>query len=139
MAKSAAYSEEVLRLIFLGTTITGLADNAASSPNTDLWVSLHTGAPGENGANETTYTGYARVAVARSGSGWTVSGAQVSNASAVTFGAITGGSGTITHAAIRTASTGSSRPLYSATTPNIEIEVGTPLRFDAGDLKITEA
>lgn len=139
MAKSAAFSEEIIRLIFLGTTITGLADNTATSPNTSLWVSLHTGPPGETGANETTYTGYARVAVARTTSGWTVSGASVSNAATITFGGITGGTGTITHAAIRTASSGSDRPLYSSTTPNIDIEVGTPLKFEIGDLVITEA
>ena len=51
-------------------------------------------------------TGYARVAVARSGAGWTVSGNAVSNAAAVTFGACTAGSNTVTYFSVGTDSSG---------------------------------
>ncbi len=41
-----------------------IADNAATSPITNLYVSLHTGDPGEAGdqtTSEAAYTSYARV------------------------------------------------------------------------------
>ena len=59
--------------------IANLADNAASSPLTNLYVALHTADPGESGTqstNEISYTSYARVAVARSSAGWTVTGSR---------------------------------------------------------------
>jgi hypothetical protein len=62
----------LLDLIFTGTGIAGIADNAASSPLTSLYLSLHTADPGEAGdqtTSEAAYTSYARVAVARSCSG----------------------------------------------------------------------
>jgi len=48
-------------------SIASIADNAASSPNTNLFVALHTADPGVGGnqtTNEVGYTSYARVAVA---------------------------------------------------------------------------
>ena len=54
-----------------------------------VYLAGHTGAVGLGGTaitNELTYTGYARVAVARSGAGWTISGANGSNAAAITSG-----------------------------------------------------
>ena len=77
--------------------------------NTDLYVSLHTADPGEGGnqqTNEATYTSYARVTVARSGSGWTVSGNTATNAALVQFPQATGGTNSITHVAIGTAASG---------------------------------
>lgn len=53
-----------------------------------LYVSLHTADPDEGGdqtTSETAYTTYARVAVARTAGGWTVSGNTVSNAALVQF------------------------------------------------------
>ena len=64
--KSSNFANELLKLIFNGTAIANLADNAASSPITNWELSLHTALPtsGQN-HNEVTYTGYARVPVAR--------------------------------------------------------------------------
>ena len=64
--KSTAFANELLKLIFNGTSIANIADNAASSPITNWELSLHTALPtsGQN-HNEVTYTGYARVPVAR--------------------------------------------------------------------------
>jgi hypothetical protein len=60
--KSSNFANELLKLIFNGTPIANLADNAASSPITNWELSLHTALPtsGQN-HNEVTYTGYARV------------------------------------------------------------------------------
>ncbi len=123
MSKGNTFENDLLKLIFTATAIANLADNAASSPNTNLYVSLHTSDPGEAGdqtTNEIAYTSYARVAVARTSGGFTVSANSVSPASNVSFPAGTGGSGTATHFAIGTASSGAGKLLYSGTiSPNI--------------------
>jgi hypothetical protein len=79
-------------------------------------VSLHTGDPGLTGdqtVNEASYTGYGRVAVARSAAGWTVSTNQVSNTAAIVFPACTSGSSTVTWFGIGTASSGTGQLLYA--------------------------
>lgn len=127
-SKSNALETDVLELIFNGTTITGIADDAASSPLTNLYVSLHSADVGEAGnqtTNECSYTSYARVAVARSGSGWTITGNSVSPAAEISFPAATGGTCTVTHFAIGTAASGTGSVLYYGTvTPNISVSTG---------------
>lgn len=133
MSKGNTFENDILALIFKATAIANIADNAASSPLSNLYVSLHTGDPGEGG-NQTTsecaYTSYARVAVARSGSGWTVSGNSVSPASNVDFPQATGGTETGTYAAIGTAASGTGKILYSgAISPSISISTGVTPRL----------
>lgn len=53
MSKGNTFENDLLLLIFNATAIGNIADNAASSPLTNLYVSLHTGDPGEAG-NQTT-------------------------------------------------------------------------------------
>lgn len=101
---------------------------------TDLYVSLHTADPGDAGnqtTNETAYTGYARVAVARSGSGWTVTGNSVSPAANIDFGECTASPGAaVTHFGIGTASSGTGKLLYKgAVNPNITMAVGVTPRL----------
>ena len=134
MSKSNTFENDLLKLIFNGTAIANLADNAASSPLGNLYLALHTSDPGEAGdqsTNEVSYTGYARVAVARSGAGWVVSGNSVSPAAAIEFGEMTAGTpGTATHASIGTASSGAGKILYSgALTPTIAFNVGVVPRL----------
>lgn len=128
MAKGATFDNDLLKLIFNGTTITSLAINATSSPYTDLYVSLHTADPtaaGDQTSNETSYTSYARVAVARDGTGWTVTTNSVSPYATISFPQCTGGTATITHFAIGTASSGAGKLLYTGTvTPNISVASG---------------
>lgn len=142
MSKGNTFENDLLLLIFNATAIANIADNAASSPLTNLYVSLHTADPGEAGSqttNECNYTSYARVAVARSGSGWTVSGNAVSNAAAVTFPQCTGGSNTATYFAVGTASSSTGKILYSgALTASLAISSGITPEFAIGDLDITE-
>lgn len=123
MSKSDTFENDFLKLIFNGTPIANLADNAASAPLTNLYVSLHTADPGEGGSqttNEVAYTSYARVAVARTTGGFTVTGNSVSPVANIDFPNGTGGSGTATHWAVGTAASGAGKVLYSGTiTPNI--------------------
>lgn len=130
MSKGNTFENDWLKLIFNAVAIDNIADNAAVGPLTDLYVSLHTADPGEAGdqtTNETAYTGYARVAVARTAGGWTVTGNSVSPAASIEFDECTASpGGAITHFAVGTAASGAGKLLYSGTvTPNISMAVGT--------------
>lgn len=122
-SKGDTFENDLLKLIFNATAIANLADNAASSPLTNLYFSLHIADPGEAGTqttSEATYTGYVRVAVVRTSSGFTVTTNSVSPVATVSFPAGTGGSGTVTHFAVGTLATTAGKLLYSGTvTPNI--------------------
>ena len=123
MSKGDTFENDLLKLIFNATAIANMADNAAASPLTNLYVALHTADPGEAGSQTTSeiaYTSYARVAVARTTGGWTVTGNSVSPAADITFPAGTGGSGTATHWSVGTASSGAGKILYKgAISPTI--------------------
>jgi hypothetical protein len=134
MSKGDTFENDLVKLIFQGTAITGLADNAASSPLTSLYVSLHTADPGEAGnqaTSEISYTGYARVAVPRNSSGFAVSGNTVTLVNPADFPEMTGGTGgTVTHAVIGTAASGAGKILYSGpVTPNIVVQSGVTPRY----------
>ncbi len=126
--KTTTWANDLLKLLFQSTPIANLADNAATSPLTNLYISLHTADPGVAGAQNTSeaaYTGYARVAVARSAVGWTVTGNSVSPASTLVFPAATAGSETETFWGIGVAATGAGTLLYSGPiTPGIAVSNG---------------
>lgn len=116
----------VLSLIFTATAWANYADNAASTPQTNVAVALHTADPADAGTmatSEITYTSYARASVARTTGGWTVSGTsptQVVPVSTIAFPAGTGGSGTATHFSTGKTGGGAAAILFSGTvTPNI--------------------
>lgn len=136
MSKSDAFENDLVALIFNASAIANLADNASASPLTSLYLSLHTADPGETGnqgTNECAYTGYARQAVARSGSGFTVSGNQASLAANVDFPEATAGSETATHFGVGVASSGATKLLYSgAISPTIAIATGVIPRLNSG-------
>ena len=133
MSKSNAFENSLLKLIFNATAIANLADNAASSPLTNLYVSLHTADPGEAGdqsTSEATYTGYARVAVARTTGGWTVTNNSVSPVANIDFPNCTGGTNTITYFGVGTASSGAGVLYYSGTvSPSISVSSGVTPRL----------
>ena len=142
MSKSNVYETAILQLLFNATPIPNVADNASVAPLTELFVSLHTASPGEAGdqsTNEISYTGYARVGVARTSGGWTITGNSVSPNADITFGEMTGGTGgTITHAAVgRAASGGNDIFYYGTVTPNIAVSTGVTPKIAAGST-ITE-
>lgn len=135
MSKGNTFENELLEHIFNNADVANIGDATGlrgSSADGNLYVSLHTADPGEAGdqtTNETSYTDYARVAVTRDGTGWTVTGNSVSPAAAIEFPQCGGGSATITHAAVGTASSGTGKLLYKGTvTPNISVSSGvTPV------------
>lgn len=123
MSIANATETALLALIFNATAWANYADNAASSPQTNIAVALHTADPGEAGTmstSEAAYSSYARASVARSSGGWTVSGNSVSPVAAIDFAAGTGGSGTVTYFSVGKTGGGSAAILFSGTvTPNI--------------------
>lgn len=133
MSKTNALETDLLELLFNATALADLAENDATSPATNLYVSLHTADPGEAGSqttNEADYTSYARVAVARTSGGWTVSGNSVSPAAEISFPACTGGTNTITHFGVGVASSGAGYLMYKGTvTPNIAVSNGVTPRL----------
>lgn len=135
MSKGNTFETDLLDLIFNATPIANIADDAATSPLTNLYVALHTGDPGETGdqtTNECTYTSYARVAVSRDSGGWTVGTGTVSPAADIDFPAATGGSETATHVSIGTDSTGTGKILYyGSISPTISISSGVTPRIGA--------
>ena len=144
MSASNDFENDILLLIFNNTDIANLGDASGiqnSATAGSLYVSLHTADPGEAGkqnTNETTYTGYARVAVARSGAGWTVTGNSVANAATITFGTSSSGTPTITHFGVGYESSGATKLVVSgALTSSQVINLGGANTFAAGALTTT--
>ncbi len=145
MSKSNTFENDILKLIFNNVDIADIGDagglqNSAAAGN--LYIALHTSDPGEAGnasTNESAYTSYARVAVARDAGGWTVSGNSATNAALIQFPECTGGSETITHVSITTASSGTSKILYSgALSASRSVSSGIQPQFASNALTVTE-
>lgn len=145
MSKGNTFENDLLQLIFNNVDIADIGDagglqNSATAGS--LYVALHTADPGEAGTaatSEATYTNYARVAVARSGAGWTVSGNSATNASQITFPQCGASGNTITHVSITTASSGTSKILYSgALNSSLAVALNITPLFAASGLTITE-
>ena len=144
MSKSNTFENDLLKLIFNNVTMTLVGDAAgilASAAAGSLYFSLHTADPGEAGdqtTNEVAYTSYARVAVARSGAGFTVSTNTVALVANVTFPAGTGGTGTATNWGLGTSSSGAGKLLYKgAISPTIVCGNGVTPQLTAGTV-VTE-
>lgn len=145
MSKSDVSEAGFLDLFFLNTAFTGVGDAGGLLPSAvagSLYVSIHTSDPGEAGdqtTNEATYTGYARVAVPRSGAGWVRAGSTVDNVAAVVFPIATAGSDVATHFGIGTAATLAGKLCYSgALTASLEISAGITPSFAIGECNTTE-
>lgn len=143
-----AFTVDFLNLLLTNANIPNFGDATGLRGSTvagNLYVSLHTADPGDTGdqtTNEATYTSYTRVAIARSTSGvWSVTGtvspAQAYNLNAITFPAATGGSNTITYAAIGTQPTGAGEVvLRCVLSASIAVITGITPRILSGALVI---
>lgn len=123
MSISNTTESAILKLVYNATAWGNYADNAATTPQTNIDNALHTADPGDAGTqstSEATYTSYARVSVARTTGGWTETSGSVSPVATISFPAGTGGSGTVTHWSTGKTGGGASAILWSGTvTPNI--------------------
>jgi hypothetical protein len=126
--KTTAYANGLLLAIFNGdfsnAAVSGLMANSGS-PLTVLHLSLHASDPtaaGSQTANEVSYSAYARISVARTSAGFTVSGNSVTLTSTVNFPKCTGGSATAAYFGVGTDPSGAGHLLYAGPiTPNISI------------------
>jgi hypothetical protein len=144
MSMSNASETNLLNLLFNNVDWPNVGDAAGlqnSATAGSFYVALHSADPGDAGdqtTNEVAYTGYGRVAVARSGAGFTVAGAQVSNAATVQFGECTAGTATATHFSVGLLSAGAGDILYSgALSASRSISAGITPLFNAGALQGT--
>ena len=107
----------------------------------ELWVALHTGAPGADAsANQVSGGAYARAQLDPADANWTAetTDGESKNAAAITFPAPSGANwGSITHVSVWDASTGGNSLLQGALTTPKTVNDGDPApSFPIGDLDI---
>jgi len=134
MALGNTAKTSLMTLLFNNTAWgnVGNAGGLLPSATAGSWfMTLFTADPGVAGSqttNEVTYTGYARLAIARSGAGWTVSGTapcQAANTSTAAFAPCTAGSNTITHGSIgRETSGAGENTWFGALTAALAVSAG---------------
>jgi hypothetical protein len=147
MAISTTTEVAILALIFNATAWTNYALNATTAPETNILVSLQTADPltgGNMSTSEIGYTGYARVAVARTTAGWTAptggNPASVSPVAPINFAPSTGGTGgTVTNFTTGHSGAAAQPILWSGTvTPSIVVSNGvTPSLTTATTITLT--
>ena len=145
MSATNTFEDGLLSLIFLNTDLADVGDAAGlqnSATAGSMFVSLHTATLSDTTANqsvsEAAYTSYARIGVARSGSGWTVTSGTVDNDAAITFPAATGGSETETDFGLGFAVSGATAlHIFGALTASLAVSNGITPEFAAGALDIS--
>lgn len=135
-AKGNNLENGIISMIFNATSIAGLCDNDGTSPLTALSVQLHTASPGEAGdltSNEAAYTGYARVGVERTSSGWTVSGNTAKPTTTIVFPQCSGGTTSlVTHFSVGNSTVAASTGVlyyFGATDVSISVSNGVTPRL----------
>lgn len=146
MSASNSFETAILNLFFANSNFANVGDATGLRGSTtagSLYISLHTADPGETGTaftSETAYTNYARVAVARSGSGWTVSGNSASNAALVSFPTCGVTGATITHFGVVETSSGAGALHFSgalSSPSSLAVSNGITPSFAIGALTVT--
>lgn len=144
MSISTTAATGLLQLILQNVAMANVGNTGGLQPSSaagSLYIALHTASPavgGNQSTNEAAYTGYARVAVVRSSSGWTVSGDAYSNTAAINFPACTGGSETETYFSVGTAASGAGEVLlFGALTSSLAVSSGITPSFAVGALSGT--
>jgi hypothetical protein len=142
MSMSNAAEAAFLDLLFLNLDWANIGDAAGlqnSATAGSFYVRLHSADPGEAGTgdtNEITYTGYAPVAVARTGAGFSRSGNIISNAALVQFGKRTDvGTAVATHFSLCSGSGAGAQIIVSAALDDsLSITLNVQPQFGIGEL-----
>lgn len=144
MSATNVFENGLLSLIFENANYANVGDATGlrgSSTAGVFYISLHTANPNETGTqttSEAAYTSYARVSVARSTAGWTVSSGACTNDGAINFPAATGGSETETHFGIGSDTSGTGNLfIWGALTSSLAVSSGITPSFAAGALSVT--
>ena len=143
MAKSDLLETGILKLLYQNIDLANIGDAAGlqnSATAGSFYIALYTTAPTDTDVGtEATYTGYARIGVVRSASGWTVTNNTVSNAALITYPSNTGTTQTVTHVGIRTAITSGDLLHHGQLSAPLVITNGFVPKFEVGDLAVTES
>ena len=131
MSKANYLENALLDHLFGRTTYTAPAT---------LYISLHTGDPGETGANnEVTGNNYSRAAVTNStGNFGSASGGSKTNAAEIQFAVPSGSWGTVTHFAIWDAASAGNCLYYGALTSAMAMGLNNDIKIAIGALTISE-
>lgn len=137
MSASNTFENDLMLLIF-NKTLPSYLGTLSGTGDASFYLALFTADPTETGAltNECAYGSYARVAVARTSGGWTVSGNQATNTAIVQFAKSTLTGADATHIGVVSGGTPGagtllmSKQLLTATPTTTGIQP----QFDAGTL-----
>lgn len=127
--------------------IAGIGDLTGLPPSATvgtLSLALHSGSPQGHTQDylEASYSGYNRILVVRSATGWTVTSgvgeANVINAAIQTFGTVVSGSGTLTYLSVGSGASGATEILYVLPLDSaFTVAAGNRPSFAAGGISIT--
>ena len=144
MPKATSICNSILGLMYRAAAWANVADNAASSPLTGVYIGLHTGnltaGTGLQNENETAYTNYARKLTTRSATDWSApSGGSLSNATLQQFPACGVTGSTVTHVSTGIGSTGATAAWhYGALNSSLAVANGITPQFNVGALVVQE-
>jgi hypothetical protein len=144
MSAGNNFESLVLAHIFENSNIPSIGDATGirgSSATGVFMISLHTADPADTGTqttNETAYTNYVRVSVARGAAQWTTASNTVDNDNVITF-ATGGASGaSITHFGVGSDTSGAGNLwIFGALTATLAVSNGITPSFAAGALDVT--
>ncbi len=144
MSATDAFENKILSLYLENAAAANIGDASGLQPSAtagSVYVSLHTADPGDTAGtgqtqSESAYTNYARVAVARSTSGWTVASGVGDNDSAITFPACGVTGSTVTHCGLGSASSGTGNRDMNGTA-SLVVSNGVTPQFAVGALDIS--
>jgi hypothetical protein len=131
--------------VFITRFLNGIFNNAALTLPSPLYFALWTAALSASStaatAGETTYTGYARVSVTPNTTNFPASagGSAIQNATAITFGADTVGTPSITYVAIVDSASGAGNVVYWGSITSTTINVGDTPQINVNGLTASEA
>lgn len=142
MSKSNTTENDLL-LLYFQKTLPAYLGTLATTGNASLYVALHTADPTDTGTQtsfEADYTNYARVGVARTSDGWTVSGNQAKNTAQIAFSQCQGGTNVITHVSIGMSDTPTAGQILYCGELNDDLTVSNLIQpiFDALALVVEE-
>jgi hypothetical protein len=145
MPKGTTTCNNILGLYLNATAIANIADNAAASPITSVYVQLYSASPGAGGTqatNEAAFPNSARVATARGtgGTGWAAPAAGASSNNGTIQGPACGaGSETETFVGVGKSSAGATDMFwFGALNDDLDVSLNIRWQFDPGGLTITE-
>ena len=85
----ASFADDMMRLIYFGDSISGIADNTATNPVNNFYVALHTANPADGDGNQSTYEatfiGYQREIMSRSNVSWDITSGSVAIKTDIVF------------------------------------------------------